>query len=245
MKTSVTCALVCLMIAAGSRTAAGQVPLSPNSNAGAAFTVSTLGFGADVAVPVSETVNVRGGFSAFSLSHEFDNDGITLDARLTLRSVSAHLDWFPLGGGFHVSPGVMLYNGNEATADARVPSGNTFDLGDASLISDPSSPVTGTAAVTFRSRVAPSVRVGWGNIVPRGNRRWSIPFELGAVFARSPRAALSLGGSACASNGTNCRSVATDAQLQADVQEEQNQLNDDLDLLKVIPVISIGFSVKF
>ena len=39
-------------------------------------------------------------------------------------------------------------------------------------------------------------------------------------------------------------SVATDSQLQADVQEEQDQLNDDLDLLKVIPVISIGFSIK-
>jgi len=245
MKTSVTCVLACLMIAAGSRTVAAQVLLSPNSNAGAAFTVSTLGFGVDVAVPVSEKMNIRGGFSAFSLSHDFDNDGLALAAQLTLRSVSAHLDWFPFDGGFHVSPGVMLYNGNEVTADARVPSSDTFDLGDASLISDPSDPVTGTAAVTFRSRVAPSVRVGWGNIVPRGNRRWSIPFELGAVFARAPRAVLSLGGSACASNVTNCRSVAADAQLQADVQEEQGQLNDDLDLLKVIPVISIGFSVKF
>jgi hypothetical protein len=205
MKTSLTCALVCLMIAAGSRTAAGQVLLSPNSNAGAALTVSTLGFGADVAVPVSEKVNIRGGFSAFSLNRDFDNDGITLAAQLKLRSVSAHLDWFPFDGGFHVSPGVMLYNGNEVTADARVPSGDTFDLGNASLISDPFDPVTGTADVTFRSRVAPSVRVGWDNIVPRGNRRWSIPFELGAVFARAPRAVLSLGGSVCASNGTNCR----------------------------------------
>ena len=53
MKTFFTCALVCLMIAAGSRNAAGQVLSSPNSRAGAAFTIATLGFGADVAVPVS------------------------------------------------------------------------------------------------------------------------------------------------------------------------------------------------
>jgi hypothetical protein len=234
------------MIAAGSRTAAGQVYTPLESHAGVAFTVSTLGFGADVAVPVSERVNVRGGFSVFSLNHDFDNDGITFASQLKLRSVSAHLDWFPFYGGFHVSPGVMLYNGNEVNADALVPGGDTFNLGGASLLSDPSDPVTGTALVSFRSRVAPSVRVGWGNIVPRGGRRrWSVPFELGAVFARAPRAALSLGGSACESNGANCRSVADNPELQADVQDEQDQINDDLTVLKAIPVISIGFSLKF
>ena len=245
MKTSLTCALVCLMVAAGSRTAAGQVLFSPNSNAGVAFTVATLGLGVDVAVPVSENVNVRGGFSAFSLNHDFDNDGITFAAQLKLRSVSAHLDWFPFNGGFHVSPGVMLYNGNEVNADARVPSGNTFNLSDARLISDPANPVTGTAVVSFERKVAPSVRVGWGNIVPRGNRRWSIPFGDRRRLRRAPTAVLSLGGGACARDGTNCRNIATNSQLQEDVQEEQNELNDDLDVLRVIPVISIGFSVKF
>ena len=49
----------------------------------------------------------------------------------------------------------------------------------------------------------------------------------------------------CARNGTNWRNIATDPQLQADVQNEQGQINDDLSVLKVIPVISLGFSVKF
>jgi hypothetical protein len=39
-----------------------------------------------------------GGFRGVSLSHEFEDDGITLDATLTLRSASAHLDWFPFRG---------------------------------------------------------------------------------------------------------------------------------------------------
>ena len=245
MKTFLTFWLVCLMVGAGSRTAAGQALSSPSSHVGVAFTLAPpLGFGADIAVPVGEKVNVRGGFNVFGLSHEFDNDGITFDAQLKLRSVSAHLDWFPFGGGFHLSPGVMLYNGNEVNANAFVPSGETFDLGDESLTSNPSSPVTGTAVVSFK-KVAPSVRVGWGNIVPRGDRRWSIPFELGVVFSNSPTAVFSLGGSACARNGTNCRNIAADPQLQADVQKEQDQINDDLTVLKVIPVISLGFSVVF
>ena len=233
------------MLGAGSRTAAGQALSSPNSHAGVAFNLAPpLGFGVDIAVPVSEKVNVRDGFDAFSLSHDFDNDGITLAAQLRLRSVSAHLDWFPFGGGFHLSPGMMLYNGNEVNASARVPGGSTFDLGDETLVSNPANPVTGTFAVSFK-KVAPSVRLGWGNIVPRGTKRWSVPLELGLVFSSSPTAALSLGGSACARNGTNCRNIATEPQLQADLKKEQAQLNDDLSVLKVIPVISLGFSFKF
>ena len=89
---------------------------------------------------------------------------------------------------------------------------------------------------------APSVVFGWGNVVPRGERHWSIPVELGVVFSRAPTAKLNLAGSACLPNGSNCRTIATEPLLQADVQQEQANLNDDLSVLKIIPVISFGFS---
>ena len=245
MKTIVRCALVCLMVTAGSRTVAGQAPSTPERRAGVAFTVSTLGLGADVAVPVAERMNIRGGFSLFNYSYDSENDGIVLDAQLQLRSVSAHLDWFPFGGGFHLSPGVMLYNGNEVNADARVPGGDAFDLGDEDLISDPANPIVGTAVFSFETKVAPSFRIGWGNIIPRGDRRWNVPLEIGIVYSRAPTAVLSLRGHACESTSGNCQNVATDPQLQADVREEQDEINDDISVFRVIPVISIGFSVSF
>ena len=93
--------------------------------------------------------------------------------------------------------------------------------------------------------VAPSLLIGWGNIVPHGNRRWSIPFELGVVYSRAPTSTLTLGGSACNQNGTNCRNTATDPTLQADVTKEQNKMNSDLAVLKILPVLSLGFSYKF
>src|SRR5712692_5676798 len=101
--------------------AVAQVLTTPNSHIGVAFNASApLGVGAEVAVPVHERVNVRAGFNLFSVSHDFDKDEITLAANLKLRSVSASVDWFAFGGGFHVSPGVMLYNGNEVNANATV-----------------------------------------------------------------------------------------------------------------------------
>jgi len=213
-------------------------------NAGVAFKFGVLGAGVDVAVPVGSRVNVRGGFSGLSLSHEFEDDGLVLDANLKLRSASAHLDWFPFGGGFHLSPGVMFYNGNEMHATVRADSGGTFDLNDRTYRSSPTDPVRGDASVVFK-RVAPSVMMGWGNIVPRGGKHWSIPFELGVVFSKAPTATLGLTGSVCDPSGVNCRSVATDAGVQADVRAQEAEINDTIDVLKMIPVVSIGIAFSF
>jgi len=232
------------MLALGVSIAAGQPVSSAPSHVGIAVKVTTLGAAIEVATPVSERINVRAGFSFFTLSHDFDSDGMALAASLKLRSFSTYLDWFPFGGGFHISPGVMLYNGNELRAVATVPPNKRFSLGDAELISNPANPVTGSAAVSF-NRVAPSLLIGWGNLVPRGRRRWSIPFEIGVVYSRAPTATLSLRGSACSQNGTNCRSIAADPGLQADLVTQQNKLNNSLSPLKVLPVVSLGFSYKF
>ena len=216
----------------------------PHTNAGVAIKVGSLGFGVDAAVPVAQKVNIRAGVNALSVNHDFDNDGIILAASLKLRSVSVYLDWFPFGGGFHVSPGVMLYNGNKVGAVVTVPGGESFDLGDEELFSSATDPVNGVAAIDFK-RVAPALVIGWGNIVPRGDRRWSIPFELGLVYSRAPTATMVLGGSACTRSGTNCRKIATDANLQARLAQEVAQLNSDLSFLKLTPVVSLGFSFKF
>lgn len=236
---SLVCGTALLALAPAHALAQASAP-----KAGVAFKFGVLGAGVDVAVPVGSKVNIRGGFSGFSLSHEFEDDGLVLDADLKLRSASAHLDWFPFGGGFHLSPGVMLYNGNELQATVRADAGTTFDLGDREYRSNPADPVTGTASVVF-NRVAPSVMMGWGNVVPRGGRRWSIPFELGVVFSKAPTATLGLTGSVCDPSGMNCRSVATDAGVQADVRTQEGDINDSIDLLKFIPVFSIGVAFSF
>lgn len=224
---------------------AAPVAAQSTPHAGVAFTLSDLGAGVDVAVPVGKKLNIRGGFSALGLNHTFEDDGIELAADLKLRSVSAHLDIFPFGGGFHLSPGLMLRNNNEVTAVASVAAGKTFDLGDGTFVSSPSRPVTGSAAITFARKVAPSLRMGWGNVVPRGGKRWSVPFELGVVFTEAPTAALSLQGTACDTSGAVCRDVATDATLQSEVRKQETKINDKIDVLKMLPVLSIGVAFRF
>ncbi|MGE0392135.1 MAG: hypothetical protein AB7I25_02945 [Vicinamibacterales bacterium] len=235
--------VLCLFLTVFVLVPAPAAAQTSSPKAGVAFKFGVLGAGVDVAVPVGSRVNIRGGFSGLSLSHEFEDDGLILDASLKLRSASAHLDWFPFGGGFHLSPGVMLYNGNELDATVRAEPGRTFDLGNESYRSNPADPVTGRASVVFK-RVAPSLMMGWGNVVPR-TKWWSIPFELGVVFSKAPTATLGLTGSVCDPSGVNCRSVASDASVQADVRTQEADINDAIDVLRFIPVFSIGVAFSF
>jgi hypothetical protein len=240
MRLLIAIAISVLIIGFQARAANAQT----TAHGGVLINLSTLGYGFGAAVPVAERANVRVGVNLLTFSHDFDNDGITMAAQLKLRSVNTYFDWFPFAGGFHVSPGLMLYNGNRVEATAFTPGGTTFDLGNDTLLSNPANPAHGDARIAFK-RVAPIVAVGWGNVVPRGERHWSIPVELGVVFSRAPTATLSLAGSACLPNGTNCRNIATEPLLQADLRQEEANLNDDLSVLKIIPVISVGFSYGF
>jgi hypothetical protein len=223
-------------------TAAGSS--APHTNVGLAVKVGALGAGLDVALPLARRVNVRVGFSAMALEQRYQNDGIDLTANLTMRSFSTYLDWFPFGGGFHLSPGVMVYNGNRISAVASEPGGGTFTLDDRELMSDPSDPVRGTAVIEFE-RVAPALVIGWGNILPRGGRRWSVPFEIGVVYARPPTLALALHGSACDADGSSCRDLDREPLLRAAMAREEATWNADLAPLKILPVVSLGFGYKF
>ena len=219
---------------------------------GAGVKISTLGAGIEAATALTRRSNLRVGFNAFSYDYDLTQDGIDYAAGLRLRSVEAHYDWF-LGHGFHVSPGLLTYDGNRASGRASVPGGRSFTLGSNRYLSNPANPVTGTAEVDFsKHKVAPMVSIGFGNLLPRGRRRFSVSFEAGVVFGGSPKATLNFTGSACTSLGVNCQNISSNSQLQNDIQSEQNKINNGLSpydnvqtVFNYYPVISVGFGYKF
>jgi len=206
--------------------------------------VSPLGIGIEAATPVTYRTNVRVGFNVFSYSRGFTNDGVNYDASLSFRSLETHFDWFPFAGGFHLSPGLMVYNGNQVKANATVNGGRSFTLGNTTYISDASTPISGTGKIGF-NKVAPSLLAGWGNLLPRSEKHFSVPFEFGAVFQGTPKATLNLVGDACDSTGGNCHNIGTDTNFQNNVIAQQNKLNNDMSFFKVYPVVSLGIGYKF
>jgi hypothetical protein len=209
---------------------------------GVGVKVSMLGIGGEVAVAVSHRSNVRFGFNAFSYGHTFDKDGVTYKGTLDLRSAQATYDLFFLKE-FHISPGVLLYNGNNVTANAAVPGGQSFTLSNTNYVSDPANPVSGTGKLTVY-KAAPMLLVGFGNLVPH-SRHFSTSFEIGAAYQGPPRVTLNLSGSACDSTGLFCRSISSDPTIQANVVSEQAKLNKSASPYKFYPVLSFGVGFKF
>lgn len=214
------------------------------SKIGVGVKMSLLGFGVEAATPVTYHTNVRVGFNAFGYSHNFTNDGINYNADLNFRSFETHFDWFPFSGSFHLSPGLMLYNGNRIQANAAVPGGEQFTLGGTTYTSDAADPISGTGKVGFAT-VAPTFLLGFGNLVPRRAKHFSVPVEIGAVIEGAPKATLNLQGTACDPSGLTCQNVADDVPFQNNVIAQQNKLNHDMSSFKVYPILSVGFGYKF
>lgn len=208
--------------------------------------VGILGIGFEAATPLSMHLNLRAGASFFSYTDNLTSDGITYNANLQLRSSEASLDYFPWAKGFHISPGALLYDGNRISGRANVPGGQTFTLNDTTYTSSTTDPVNGSGGVTF-NKAAPKLTVGWGNLVPRSGRHFSVPFEVGFAYVGDPKVALNLNGTACyTSQGVPyCADVATDPTIHANVVAQQQKLANDAAPARFFPILSTGFAYRF
>jgi hypothetical protein len=225
-----------------------SVPSVPGIGGRPSFAVgikaSSLGIGGEFGVSMTRLLDFRAGFNAFNFSHTFKNNGIDYNGTLQLRSADALLDIKPLGDWFHISPGVLFYNGNQITAKTNVPAGQVFDLGNVSFKSSLTDPIGGTGKMTV-PKAAPMVLFGFGTLVPH-NHHFTFYNDFGVVFQGSPKTTLNLTGSACdAITGLACVNAATDPTVQAQVQAEQTKINKDTTIAKFYPVFALGFGFRW
>jgi hypothetical protein len=205
---------------------------------------SPLGIGGEFGVSMTRLLDFRAGVNAFNFSHTFKNNGIDYNGTLQLRSADAMLDIKPLGDWFHISPGVLFYNGNQITANTSVPGGQVFDLGNVSFKSSTTTPIGGTGKMTV-AKAAPMVLFGFGTLVPH-KHHFTFYNDFGVVFQGSPKTTLNLTGSACdAVTGLGCVNAATDPTVQAQVQAEQTKINNDTSIVKFYPVFALGFGFRW
>lgn len=204
---------------------------------------SSLGVGVEGAMKLSQHFNVRAGGNFFDHDLTETRDGITYQAKIRLQTVEGHLDFFPFGGNFHVSPGLLYYHATPVSANLNVPGGTSFTLGDTSFVSFPSDPVTGSARVQLNT-VAPSITAGFGNLIPRkSGKHWSFPFEIGAAFHGTPTIGIRLAGSACDQSGV-CGSVNS-PEVQTALQQEIHKRNNQISWIKFYPILSMGVGYRF
>jgi hypothetical protein len=202
----------------------------------------TLGLGIELAAPLSQNFNLRIGGDFFSFNYPFTLDGVHYDARMHLQSGHASLDWFPGHRAFHVSPGIMYFK-DSLSAPSSVPPGQYFELGDQGFTNSVDNPVKGTATVIFPRSIAPMLTLGFGNLIPRSGKHFSVPFEIGIAYTGAAQINVTLNGTACTTEG--CFTFADNADAQASLKQEIHKFNEDLKRIPIYPIISIGLAYSF
>lgn len=187
----------------------------------------TLGFGAEIYKSFMPTLNARVAFNAFSFDDSGTEDDVTYDYEVDLNTMGAMLDWHIFRGGFRVSAGALA-NGNEVSLVAK-PTG-TYTLGNQTYTAAQVGSLTGK--VDFDS-VAPYLGFGWGNPVGMG-KRLSLNVDVGVLFTGSPVVAFAADGA-----------LANDATFQANLDREEQNVQEELNNLELYPVAALGLTYQF
>lgn len=187
--------------------------------------ISTLGPGASITLGIRDNLNARVGYNKASVSDTLTEDGISYAADLDLEGTSFLIDWHAFNGTFRFTAGIIA-NGSELTGTATPVS--NVQVGNTTLT--PAQVGRLNATLDFDS-TAPYLGVGWGNAVASG-KGFSFAADLGIMFTGSPDFELTQQG------GTFTIS-------QADLDLEEQNVENDLDDFDAYPILRIGFGYFF
>jgi hypothetical protein len=224
---------------------------APFSRLGLSAGIGAGGINLQAATNLNRYINLRGVGNVFNYTvNNVNTNGLNLNGKLSLASAGVSVDFYPFPyHGLRFSPGVLFYNHNSASAAVTVPGGTSFTLNDFTYYSSTSNPVKGAGQLGLNAQnPAFSMTAGWGNLISRRGRHFSIPFEIGAAFVGTPNLNMALTSGQVCSNpqGTaNCQDVATDSEVQSDLQTQIAKYKNDLNPLKVYPIVSIGIGYNF
>lgn len=223
----------------------------PFSRFGLAAGISPLGINFQGAVNIDRFMNVRGVGNFFNYSmNNISVSGFNVNGKLNLATAGVSLDVFPWPNhGFRVSPGALFYNQNSVNATIMAAGGTSFTLNDYTYYSSPSNPVTGAGGISLHGRnPAPTITLGWGNLISRTGGHWSVPFEIGAAMIGNPIPTIAFtGGQVCADpQGTvDCQNVVGNSDLNNNLQAQLVKYQNDLQPLRFYPILSVGVGYSF
>jgi hypothetical protein len=223
---------------------------TPFSRVAIAGGVSPMGLNMQVATNANRFMNLRASGNYFDYTmNNISVSGFNIDGKFNFASAGASLDIYPFPNhGFRLSPGGLFYNHNNVAATVTVPGGTKLTLNGYDYYASSTNPITGNGNLGMNSQnPAFTMTTGWGNMIPRrGDGHWSAPFEIGAAMTGAPTVNMALtGGQACNQNGLNCVDVATDPNVQANLQAQLAKYRSDLNAFRFYPIINFGVAYNF
>lgn len=173
------------------------------------------------AQPLNERFTLRADVATLgSRTLNRTEEGVDYSVRLKARRIGAYADWFVLGGGFRVSGGVTS---NDYRLSMSAKSATNISVG--------GNTYTGTSlAVTIKFPSAtPYVGIGYGH---HGGKGLGFVWDLGASIGKAKVTANAVG-------------FPNNAQFNADLDRELEQLRGGVGKIRILPQASIAVSYKF
>lgn len=195
---------------------------------GVAAKLGTPGLGAEVTVPLPHAeLNLRAGFYWTDIQYNgVEISDVRYDADVQMLHGLVLLDWHCFDNNFRVSSGLTL-NQNDLSLDAT-PQEPIYIGG----VEYPPQ-VIGTLRSTLDcAPIAPYIGIGYGNGATSVGR-WNFSFDVGVVF-QDYDVELTASGPA-----------GTYPSFQADLQEEEDEIQDWFDRFSIFPVVTVGIGYRF
>jgi len=205
----------------------GQVAWADFGGLAIAGRSGSLGFGGELMVNFLPQVNGRFGVTYFPLSVDGEIGDVNYDFDLRVLTFPLNVDWYPFKNPFHLSAGIIV---NETSIDLDTRSSASLAISGTTYSASELGALHGD--VRF-NRVAPYVGIGWGNAFGR-EKRWGILSDLGVAFLGKPKVALSATGP-----------IASDPTFMGNLAQEEEDIEDDLGILRFYPVFSISLFYRF
>jgi hypothetical protein len=230
----------------------------PFSRVAIGGSVGTLGPGLQITTNINRHLNVRAYGNAFYYSTDFTTSGFDANAKLNMVSADISADIYPFHKGFRISPGLLVVNNNKVSGTSVAAGGTSFTFNDATYYSANANPATGATPLNAdgflhlnSTKPAFTITGGWGNTIPRGERHWSFPVEVGIALVGSPSINVTLSGWGCQDQAqTQCGNVqdasnSTAQQIQTSLTAQIAKWKSDLNPLETYPIVSFGVAYSF
>jgi len=227
----------------------------PFSRAAIGVDISPLGVGVSSAILLTEIFDARltGNYFAYN-NGRIEVDEFNIIGGVHLASARAAVDLYPFNAPIRLSAGLLFYNDNHAAAQLRINPGASFTMGSQTFYAGGTSaaPLTGGVAVGFHSiRPAPTLSFGFGKMIPRSQRHWSLPSEFGVAFTGAPSINVGLTGTVCTDAAlTNCGNAADSsspvgAQFNSALQAKLAGWRRSLGRVPFFPILLGGVTYSF
>jgi hypothetical protein len=199
------------------------------THVGVAVTGGLSGVGLDAGVNINSYLGARITVAGLSVDHNgVYGTSVPWTAKLKLFQAGLLGDVYPFQGVFRVSAGVVD-DGNKLSLTAQ-PSSGTYTFNGTTY---GASQIGSASGLVEWRKTNPYLGIGWGNLA--GSRGFHFTSDVGVLLSGSAKTVISV----------VCANAQVCPDLTANVAAENAKLQNDVDKLKVWPVLRFGIGYAF